>query len=578
MKTATAATALAGLVIGAAGAWVPEYHGDLLEIAAIGERPHRPVFPSRPTSAVAWVPPIGIPAPDFGIDETHTMYAGRTFDFGGGPEPYRDAGNGPYTHYVDNTSEAATDADNPFGTVRTPRKTLPTDLPAGSVVEVRGGPYAGEETIVLARGTAEAPVFIRGIGKPRIAGKLSVHSTKGIESTYLVVEGLDVFKFWVVAPASHLSYRHNDVHGDATNGGIGIDSYDKAYANHHLVFHDNVIHDNGQWHADYDQDVHGIVLARRTHHVWIVDNEFYHNSGDGVQINAGSLDLQPQTHHIYLGRNRSHHNKQAGLWCKQATDVIFSQNTVWGLRPIGQKPSAFGAGLGFQYGPERIWFLYNHVYDCCYGISSGSTSGLGSGRDCYLVGNVLHDIHHEPGRPYKPESGWSSAAVSLVGTTNRYVVNNTIYDCDAGASGPGAGRMVIVNNIIGRVSEPGACHVLIDDAATARESVLSNNLLYQDDGDIRIRWGTARPSSLAVLRVRTGQGGGCVAGDPRFENVTGKDWRLAAGSPAIDKGAECEVYSTFEKLYGMKINVDFAGVVRPQGTAWDIGAFERRGR
>jgi len=46
----------------------------------------------------AWVPPIGIPKPDFGIEETHYMYAGLV-----GNGIYYDAGNGPYTHYVDNS-------------------------------------------------------------------------------------------------------------------------------------------------------------------------------------------------------------------------------------------------------------------------------------------------------------------------------------------------------------------------------------------------------------------------------------------------------------------------------------------
>ncbi|MCP4543855.1 MAG: hypothetical protein GY832_42620 [Chloroflexi bacterium] len=50
-----------------------------------------------------WEPPIGIPRPEFGITETHYMYEGQTYDYDGTPRPYKDAGNGPYTHYIDNT-------------------------------------------------------------------------------------------------------------------------------------------------------------------------------------------------------------------------------------------------------------------------------------------------------------------------------------------------------------------------------------------------------------------------------------------------------------------------------------------
>ncbi|MEO7724749.1 MAG: hypothetical protein ABIU29_08700, partial [Chthoniobacterales bacterium] len=78
------------------------------------------------TSALAYSPPIGIPAPSFGIDQVVTMYSAQTYDFGSGPVPYPDAGNGPYTHYVDKTAPGATDTSNTFGTPSKPRLTIPT--------------------------------------------------------------------------------------------------------------------------------------------------------------------------------------------------------------------------------------------------------------------------------------------------------------------------------------------------------------------------------------------------------------------------------------------------------------------
>ena len=60
------------------------------------------VLLSVPFSVLAYDPPIGIPEPSFGIDETHRMYEGQFFAAGG--FVYRDTGNGPYTHYVDSTA------------------------------------------------------------------------------------------------------------------------------------------------------------------------------------------------------------------------------------------------------------------------------------------------------------------------------------------------------------------------------------------------------------------------------------------------------------------------------------------
>ena len=106
--------------------------------------------------AADYTPPIGIPAPSFGINESHTMYAGQYYAAGG--FNYRDAGNGPYTHYADSTDPNATDMGNPYGTAATPRASLPIGtLAAGSVVEIHGGPYTvSEGGAVQLNGSAEA--------------------------------------------------------------------------------------------------------------------------------------------------------------------------------------------------------------------------------------------------------------------------------------------------------------------------------------------------------------------------------------------------------------------------------------
>src|ERR1051326_6385773 len=77
-----------------------------------------PAWAQLPTPTEPWKPPLGIPAPSFGINEQA----------------------GPSNYYVDNTSPVATDTSNPNGTASRPRASVPTTLPAGAVVEVHGGP------------------------------------------------------------------------------------------------------------------------------------------------------------------------------------------------------------------------------------------------------------------------------------------------------------------------------------------------------------------------------------------------------------------------------------------------------
>lgn len=518
-------------------------------------------------------PPIGIPSPSFGIVEAHTMYTGQNFAFSTGTAPYPNAGNGPYTHYVDNTHPQSGDSGNPYGTPSQPRRSIPGNLPAGSVVEVHGGPYAygGGYIEMNGHGSAAQPIFIRGVGNPRFNQKISVYGAGNYNSYYMIFEGLDLYKWEAIGPAHHIVLRNSEVRN---GGAIGMGGT-SANPISDVMVRNTVVHDNGDWQADFDQDIHGISVGGHSSNIWILDCEFYHNSGDGVQINAGGASTQASTHHIYVGRNLAWENKQTGFWTKQAVDVIFSQNTVRNHRPIGSSPSAWGAGMGYQYGPERVWFLYNHIYDCCYGFQTNSTSGLGNGTESFFIGNLIHDIHFDPAYGSNPNTAWSNAGMTLVGTPNKYLINNTIYNCDAGINIPGSVGLFIENNIIANVTLGNAQHLFVEDTSNLQQKSIERNVFYQAGGAARFRW-TNPVYNLAQFRSATGTAATCVEGNPLFVNPASDDFHLNVGSPAIDLGgAAHQVYTQFQQRYGLSIAVDFDRAGRPSGAGFDAGAFER---
>jgi hypothetical protein len=59
---------------------------------------------------------------------------------------------------------------------------------------------------------------------------------------------------------------------------------------------------------------------------------------------------------------------------------------------------------------------------------------------------------------------------------------------------------------------------------------------------------------------------GINGGDPKFQNPATYDFRLQADSPGVDTGT---------RISGFSVAID--GTTRPQGTAWDRGAYERAG-
>jgi len=308
-----------------------------------------------------WTLPIGIPDPGFGIQESHWLYAGQRFDFDGDGvlepgEEYKDAGSGPYTHYIDSSSPNATDTNNPYGTPSKPRRTIPWGLPAGSVVEIHNAVVENGlgEVGIYGHGTQAKPIFVRGpsaTNRPKFNNKVDVGYYA--DAAYVILENLDAPKVQIVGrdagvsfETAHIVLRNSELHNST---GETVVSWTQNKV-HDVMFYNNIIYDNGTWDpavATGDEDHHGIGVGGNSYNVWVLDNEMYHNSGDGIQINTGGgwESGLGTGHDFYVGRNVSHNNKQTGFWTKQATNVIFSQNTAYGHRVSS---SSMGAGMGFQ--------------------------------------------------------------------------------------------------------------------------------------------------------------------------------------------------------------------------------------
>jgi hypothetical protein len=168
--------------------------------------------------------------------------------------------------------------------------------------------------------------------------------------------------------------------------------------------------------------------------------------------------------------------------------------------------------------------------------------------------NVIYDV----GRGPDPADGSSNYACIYIanitnagspGSGNVSLNNNTLYNC--GAHGGGASGAVAVDsggpvgvqmndNLIEALS--GESYIS-GDSGSAPAITGSNNLFFG---------GGAAPSYLT----------GSISGDPMLANPAGGDFHLTAGSAAIDAGKPTSVAA------------DIEGNPRPQGAAFDIGAYE----
>lgn len=542
-----------------------------------------------------WVPPIGIPAPGFGIAEQAPAQPAAW-------PAAEAAGN----YYIDNTNSNATDAANAYGYPAKPRMTIPQNLvvAANSLVEIHGGPYFTTltsyawtiDSSTTNPPTSLAPAFIKGFGNVLIApsqaaidaGAASRIEIGKSDIRYTVIDGIH---FKVILGIAGLTGHHlcirNCESSDCNGEAINLTTWE-AGSIHDVVFYNNQIHDTAFWNdTTKDWDYHGIDVntfgrtsATSLYNVWVVDNTFYHVSGDSVQVNANTAG-NAALHHVYIGRNTAYENRQSGFWCKQASHVIMSQNTVHTMDVIGA--GLTGTGLGFQYGPDNLWIIFNEVYGCDFGIRQSDTVSAG-GCNVYIIGNYIHDttqniIDSHWGSP----EGWGISFWS--GSENRYVVDNTLVNVFGGietiAAGPvyGNGNLIynLKPNTHPEIFGPYCSHISCSNSGGDGVNVdYVNCLFYGQVGaasqQARINWLGVPYANLASAQSAVGKFANCVEANPLLAGVA-----LQANSPAIDAGLQAGVYQTFQNLYGIDIRKGFDGVARPIGAGWDIGACEYPG-
>ena len=611
-KTATTSTSPANLTVAltySGSPIAPTIAGSYTVVATITD----PKYSGRTTGTLViahgpptdYVPPWGIRNPDFGINEqapsTPVAWPGA-------------AATGSY--YIDNTHPQATDTANTNGYPNKPRLTIPTTLivQAGSLVEIHGGPYLASATAyawrvissTTNRPTPQAPAFIRGVGNPVIgvsqaaidanaSPRIECGNVVGAGLHYTIFEGLHFVRMPLIIDGwdcQFIAVRNCEANGHYSVP-IAVNPPGDKLVNgvtyqghiHDIVFYNNVIHDTAYWNdTSKDWDYHGTSVATYgrsyptdLYNVWVLDSTYFHCSGDSVQVN-GNTAGNAALHHIYIGRNTAWENRQSGFWCKQASDVIMSQNTVHTMNVQGVILS--GTGMGSQYGADRLWFLFNHIYDCDFGFRQSDTTGA-EGRDVYYIGNYVHDLRQDSNTSHwgSPQ-GWGISLWS--GSLNRHIVGNTISNVYGGIETITAGPVDAQNNIIYNLKPNvdsatfGAYrnHIECSTDGIAIRVSYKNCLLYgvtdpAVSQKARVKWSGVQYTSLTSAQKALGN---LLENDIETDPILMSGAKLGAKSPAVNAGTASDVYQTFQTIYGIDIRRGFDGLRWPVDSGWDIGA------
>ncbi|MGZ3537740.1 MAG: choice-of-anchor Q domain-containing protein, partial [Thermodesulfobacteriota bacterium] len=220
--------------------------------------------------------------------------------------------------------------------------------------------------------------------------------------------------------------------------------------------------------------------------------------------------------------------------------VIFISKGGTNVPPGGTKDTMniFIHDNYFHDGSQGEWIYSGDGYDFIDGV--------------YIYNNI-----------FGPSSGQAGGILVGNGTKGFYLWNNTFYQ-SVSAGDPlvyvayqTQAQINSTNNIY--YGLPGQRFIYVDGAGSVGWKVTSNNDLFFAAGG-----GTGIPKTddygssgkFTVVNAKSG--------DPKFV-TPGSNYHLQSGSPAIDVGAS---------TVSSKVTKDYDGVPRPQGSGYDIGAFE----
>ncbi len=210
-----------------------------------------------------------------------------------------------------------------------------------------------------------------------------------------------------------------------------------------------------------------------------------------------------------------------------------------------------------------------------HGLYIGSDFNLVEG--CHVYNHPGHGIHVYSGTAEKPDNNTvrgnrvhdNQTGIGVYAGVNSAVYNNLVYSNVYGiiAKSQGSG---IYNNTVFNNHEGG---IYVE----ASGPIIRNNISYKNSGygirigsSINVKIDNNLLSGNAGGNFRDSSGQAVLSHnlignsyEPKFIDLSGADFRLSAGSSAIDKGITLP-----------EVSSDFTGVARPKGAAYDIGAYE----
>jgi uncharacterized protein (TIGR02217 family) len=477
------------------------------------------------------------------------------------------------TYYV-----ATTGNDNAAGTIGAPFLTIQKALntvAAGDTVYIRGGTYS-EHLIIKTTGSQLSPITVQAYGTEVVtvtSGNRRTIRTGGRQHGYIFRNMRLLASYTTYSDGKTYSIDF-DKTGTADNeptGDIWLGSNNYPNGGNDYFVLDNCY-------------IEGAVRFYGSH-CQVINSELNGISqwATGIFAGYGSCD------HTLIDTNIIHDYTTRGAWLMNYIKYsIARNNTVYGC---GRGINFDGAGAREDYNEcynNLIWdyddngIQFEQWFNgTCYNnrVLSWSGTGKGTGIEAISYTNtpdgdlrgvdtnslIFNNVVHHSGR----------AGIELICTCGWKVYNNTVDENTAplgyygGISLTASGGYYSHNNKVKNniISNCTGYQLWINDPSGGLTNFECDYNLYYNPGGSNIIWmqRTSTAYTLAAWQAATAFDDHSISGtDPLFSDISNHDFTLQAASPALNVGATLA-----------EVLTDIIGTARPQGAAYDIGAYER---
>jgi len=482
-------------------------------------------------------------------------------------------------YYIDNTHGSATDTANTYGYPNQPRLTIPNGtFPAGTVIYVKGGGSAYTTAIrfdMTFNGTVQNPCFLIAVsGTAPKADK----EFRFFGGSHLIIDGWETVRNTLVVFNFHYDYswefmtvRDCTLVGNSaqTNGNVidakGVSNSDKSG---YLTLANCTINNWGENLSTSPQnDMHAFKPDSNIDYIWYLGNTLTNLGGDCIQVGSGSTPYADVCQYVYIAKNDMSNTLENAVDLKRCKDVIISENDMYDFKQVNSVTDDTFAATVVHSNTDWATFIANRIWDS--GVAMSNTDGTNVHFICNEVWNI------NPVGTYTASSAFTTGSMCEVrGTSSGTIANNTLFDYSKGIQIQANLDLQIFNNIFAERNRSDGYELQYATSGDYAAGDNDYNIYYNPVETTEFKRGST-VESLATYQTSTSREANAQTGDPDFTNTTTNDYTISASSSARNNARMDAIYAALESRYpGIDFTVDIAGIERPKGSAWDMGANE----